>query len=82
MCGKVRKKLWKLLTSPTGIQAVDIVSDREDRVIDQHARSGVAHDMAHPLPHGWLIAMYGTLGTGRFLLTKVVFVNTFYCIGK
>jgi hypothetical protein len=82
MSGKSQKKLWKLLASPTGIEAVDIVSDREDRVVDQHERSGVAHNMAHPLPHGWLVAMYGTPGTDRFLRTKGAFVNTFYCIGK
>ena len=74
--------MWKLITSPTGIEAVDIVSDREDRVIDQHAWSGVAHDMAYPLPHGWLVTNYGTCGTGRFLSAKGAFVNTFYCIGK
>jgi len=74
--------LWKLLTSQTGAEAVDIVLDCEDRVIDQHTRSGVAHNMAYPLPHGWLVAMYGTRGTDRFLRTKGAFVNTFYCIGK
>ena len=77
-----QKQLRKLLTFPTGIEAVDIVSDREDRVIDHHARSGVAHDMAHPFPHGRPVAMYETLGADRFLHTKDAFVDTFPCVGK
>lgn len=80
--GNSYRKLAKLPGSPTGIEAIGIVPDREDWVTDHHTRSGVTHDMAHPLPHGRLIAMYGTLGASRFLCMKGAFVDTFHCIGK
>jgi hypothetical protein len=56
--------------------------DREDWVMEQHAWSSVTHDTAHPPPHGWLVAMHGALGTGRFPAAKGAFVDTFYCIRK
>jgi hypothetical protein len=68
--------------SPTGAETIGIMPDGKYRVSDNHAWSGVTHDTANPLPHGGLIAMHGTCGTGRFLRMKGTFVSTLHCIGK
>ena len=56
--------------------------DGEHRVTDNHTRSGVTHDTTNLFPHGSLVTMHRTCGTGRLLRTKSTFVNTFHCIGK
>ena len=54
---------------------------RQDGVTPKHARPRPAHNLLHLFTPGGLVAVYRTLFTGRFFLTKDALIQTLIRIG-
>ena len=47
-----------------------------DGVVQEHARTGIAHHLAYLLAHGRLVAMHGASGATGLVLTKLATLQT------
>lgn len=59
---------------------VVIVPERQNGMIQHHARSRIAHHTAHPLAHVGLVTVNGTLGAGWLVIHKWAFGNPLHRI--
>ncbi len=60
---------------------VQQVPDRQQRVAEEHARSGVAHYLADAFALVWFVAVHGTVGAGRFFGAKAAAVDALEGVG-
>ena len=62
-------------------EIVQQMENSQDRVAFQHARSGIAHHLAHFFAHVGFIAVDRAVGAGGFLLSKWTMVQADHRIG-
>ena len=56
--------------------------DGHDGVVQEHARTRIAHHLAYLLTHGRLVAMHRASGATGLTLAKLATLQSLMCIGK
>lgn len=60
---------------PRSAETIQLVGDSQQWMVNEHARSRVAHDLFYAGALRWLVAMHGTVGTGRLVIAVGAFVE-------
>ena len=75
-------KQGRLAPSPWSTQAVEQVQQGQDRVGEQHLRTGIAHHLANALLLSWSVTVDRALATGGFVLLERTMLQPFQGVGK
>lgn len=60
---------------PRSAETIQLVGDSQQWMVNEHARSRVAHDFLYAGALRRLVAVHGTVGTGRLVIAVGAFVE-------
>ncbi len=58
-----------------GSEEIPQVMKRHDGIVQEHARTGIAHHLSDALAHNWLVAMQGASGATGFGIAKAAMLQ-------